>query len=61
MKNVNLLGLNSNNFENLHSRLQNWLRRKAAEAPTDVDANPNAAITCPHKALLPKTLTSAKR
>jgi hypothetical protein len=37
------------------------LRRKAAEAPTDVDASPNAAITCPHKALLPETSAGAKR
>ena len=45
----------------MHSRLQNWFCPKAAEAPADVDANPNAAITCPHKALLPETLTGTKR
>ena len=48
-------------MEYLCSRLQNWLRRKSAEAPTDVDASPNAAITCPHRALLPETSTGAKR
>lgn len=41
--------------------LQTWLRRKAAEAPTDFDASPTAAITCPHKALLPENFTGAKR
>ncbi|KAH7422547.1 hypothetical protein KP509_12G013700 [Ceratopteris richardii] len=41
--------------------LQNWLRRKAAEAPTEVDASPTAAITCPHKGLLPDKFPGAKR
>lgn len=41
--------------------LQNWLRRKAAEAPTQVDAWPTAAITCPHQALLPDNVAGAKR
>ncbi|MCO5549423.1 hypothetical protein L7F22_002894 [Adiantum nelumboides] len=41
--------------------LQNWLRRKAAEAPTEVDASPTASITCSHKALLPENFPGAKR
>lgn len=45
----------------MQCRLQNWSRRKAAEAPTEVDASPTAAITCPHKALLPDNFTGAKR
>ncbi|KAI5076548.1 hypothetical protein GOP47_0008613 [Adiantum capillus-veneris] len=41
--------------------LQNWLRRKAAEAPTEIDASPTASITCPHKGLLPENYPGAKR
>ncbi|MCO5561639.1 hypothetical protein L7F22_015260 [Adiantum nelumboides] len=41
--------------------LQNWLRRKAAEAPSEADGSPTASITCSHMALLPENSQGAKR
>ncbi|KAJ1379095.1 Ubiquitin-specific peptidase 48, partial [Sesbania bispinosa] len=41
--------------------LQQWWKRKIADAPSEADAGPTAAISCPHGQLLPEQATGAKR
>ncbi|XP_058724797.1 ubiquitin carboxyl-terminal hydrolase 26-like [Vicia villosa] len=43
------------------SWLQQWWKRKIADAPSEADAGPTAAISCPHEQLLPEQATGAKR
>lgn len=42
-------------------RLQQWWKRKVVDAPSEADAGPTAAISCPHGQLLPEQATGAKR
>lgn len=42
-------------------RLQQWLKRKILDAPSEGDAGPTEAITCPHEQLRPDQATGAKR
>lgn len=56
----------STNFTVMHSdfdicRLQQWLKRKILDAPSEGDAGPTEAITCPHEQLRPDQATGAKR
>ncbi|KAM3687625.1 hypothetical protein ACJW31_10G089000 [Castanea mollissima] len=41
--------------------LQQWLKRKILDAPSEGDAGPTEAITCPHEQLRPDQATGAKR
>ena len=43
------------------ARLQQWVRRKVADAPSDADAGPTAALRCPHGGLLPEQAATAAR
>lgn len=42
-------------------RLQQFVRRKVADAPSDADAGPTAALRCPHGGLLPEQAGAAAR
>lgn len=42
-------------------RLQQWVKRKILDAPSEADADPTASIRCPHGQLLPEQATGAKR
>ncbi|XP_015885340.2 ubiquitin carboxyl-terminal hydrolase 26 isoform X2 [Ziziphus jujuba] len=41
--------------------LQQWLKRKILDAPTEADAGPTASIRCPHGELMPEQAVGAKR
>ncbi|XP_020226068.1 ubiquitin carboxyl-terminal hydrolase 26 isoform X2 [Cajanus cajan] len=41
--------------------LQQWWKRKVLDAPSDADAGPTAAISCPHGQLMPEQAPGAKR
>ncbi|XP_014501559.1 ubiquitin carboxyl-terminal hydrolase 26 isoform X2 [Vigna radiata var. radiata] len=41
--------------------LQQWWKRKVLDAPSEADAGPTAAISCPHDQLLPEQAPGAKR
>ncbi|KAI4369312.1 hypothetical protein MLD38_017766 [Melastoma candidum] len=41
--------------------LQQWVKRKITDAPTEADAGPSASIRCPHDGLLPEKAAGAKR
>ncbi|KAK9699606.1 hypothetical protein RND81_08G184700 [Saponaria officinalis] len=41
--------------------LQQWLRRKATDNPSEADTGPTASIRCPHGGLLPEQAAGAKR
>ncbi|XP_061364323.1 ubiquitin carboxyl-terminal hydrolase 26-like [Gastrolobium bilobum] len=41
--------------------LQQWWRRKVADAPSEADGGPTAAISCPHQQLMPELAAGAKR
>ncbi|KAJ8773366.1 hypothetical protein K2173_028543 [Erythroxylum novogranatense] len=41
--------------------LQQWVRRKSIDAPSEADAGPTASIRCPHGQLLPEQAPGAKR
>jgi ubiquitin carboxyl-terminal hydrolase 48 len=41
--------------------LQQWWKRKVADAPSEADSGPTAAISCPHGQLMPEQATGAKR
>ncbi|XP_008219811.1 PREDICTED: ubiquitin carboxyl-terminal hydrolase 26 isoform X1 [Prunus mume] len=41
--------------------LQQWLKRKILDAPSEADAGPTASIRCPHGQLMPDQATGAKR
>ncbi|CAL0319194.1 unnamed protein product [Lupinus luteus] len=41
--------------------LQQWLKRKVLDAPTEADAGPTAVISCPHGQLKPEQAAGAKR
>ncbi|KAH7537797.1 hypothetical protein FEM48_Zijuj03G0131300 [Ziziphus jujuba var. spinosa] len=40
--------------------LQQWLKRKMLDAPTEADAGPTASIRCPHGELMPEQDVGAK-
>ena len=42
-------------------RLQQWLKRKILDAPSEADAGPTVSIRCPHGQLLPEQASGAKR
>lgn len=42
-------------------RLQQWVKRKILDAPSEADAEPTASIRCPHGQLLPEQAAGAKR
>ena len=42
-------------------RLQQWLKRKILDAPTEADAGPTVSIACPHGQLMPDQAAGAKR
>lgn len=42
-------------------RLQQWMKRKNLDAPSEADSRPTASISCPHGQLLPEQATGAKR
>eukprot|EP00257_Ricinus_communis_P017048 XP_015575390.1 ubiquitin carboxyl-terminal hydrolase 26 isoform X3 [Ricinus communis] len=41
--------------------LQQWVRRKNVDAPSEADAGPTASIRCPHGKLMPDQAPGAKR
>jgi ubiquitin carboxyl-terminal hydrolase 48 len=41
--------------------LQQWWKRKVSDAPSEADAGPTAAISCPHGQLMPEQAAGAKR
>ncbi|XP_051140687.1 ubiquitin carboxyl-terminal hydrolase 26 isoform X2 [Andrographis paniculata] len=41
--------------------LQQWLRRKNIDLPSDADSGPTASIRCPHGELMPELAPGAKR
>ncbi|XP_024020762.1 ubiquitin carboxyl-terminal hydrolase 26 [Morus notabilis] len=41
--------------------LQQWLKRKILDAPTEADAGPTVSIRCPHGELMPEEAVGAKR
>ncbi|XP_027330791.1 ubiquitin carboxyl-terminal hydrolase 26-like isoform X2 [Abrus precatorius] len=41
--------------------LQQWWKRKVVDAPSEADAGPTAAISCPHGQLMPEQAAGAKR
>nr|KYP34246.1 Ubiquitin carboxyl-terminal hydrolase 26 [Cajanus cajan] len=41
--------------------LQQWWKRKVVDAPSEADAGPTAAISCPHGQLMPAQAVGAKR
>ncbi|XP_027353801.1 ubiquitin carboxyl-terminal hydrolase 26-like [Abrus precatorius] len=41
--------------------LQQWWKRKVLDAPSEADAGPTAAISCPHGQLMPEQAPGAKR
>jgi len=41
--------------------LQQWLKRKILDAPSEADAGPTAPIRCPHGQLMPDQAAGAKR
>lgn len=41
--------------------MQQWWKRKVADAPSEADAGPTEAISCPHGQLMPEQATGAKR
>ncbi|XP_061346199.1 ubiquitin carboxyl-terminal hydrolase 26-like isoform X1 [Gastrolobium bilobum] len=41
--------------------LQQWLKRKVLDAPSEADTGPTAAISCPHGQLMPEQAAGAKR
>ncbi|WCJ44374.1 Ubiquitin carboxyl-terminal hydrolase 26 [Euphorbia peplus] len=43
------------------SWLQQWVRRKNNDAPSEADAGPTATIRCPHGGLMPEKAPGAKR
>ncbi|XP_050366869.1 ubiquitin carboxyl-terminal hydrolase 26 [Argentina anserina] len=43
------------------SWLQQWLKRKILDAPSEADAGPSVSIRCPHGQLLPEQASGAKR
>ncbi|XP_062022879.1 ubiquitin carboxyl-terminal hydrolase 26 [Rosa rugosa] len=43
------------------SWLQQWLKRKILDAPSEADAGPTVSIRCPHGQLLPEQAPGAKR
>ncbi|CAN1768243.1 Ubiquitin carboxyl-terminal hydrolase 26 [Linum perenne] len=43
------------------SWLQQWIKRKNLDAPSEADAGPTVSITCPHGHLLPEQAPGAKR
>ncbi|EXB60443.1 Ubiquitin carboxyl-terminal hydrolase 26 [Morus notabilis] len=47
--------------ELLNFRLQQWLKRKILDAPTEADAGPTVSIRCPHGELMPEEAVGAKR
>lgn len=46
---------------NARCRLQQWLKRKILDAPTEADAGPTVSIRCPHGKLMPEQAVGAKR
>ncbi|KAL5190121.1 Ubiquitin carboxyl-terminal hydrolase 26 [Glycine soja] len=45
----------------LDGKLQQWWKRKVLDAPSEADAGPTAAISCPHGQLMPEQAPGAKR
>ncbi|KAM7264292.1 hypothetical protein ACFE04_001975 [Oxalis oulophora] len=43
------------------SWLQQWVKRKNLDTPTEADAGPTASIRCPHGKLMPERAAGAKR
>ncbi|KAJ7528558.1 hypothetical protein O6H91_15G008100 [Diphasiastrum complanatum] len=41
--------------------LSQWMRRKSSDVPSEADAGPTAALSCPHGGLLPEEAPGAKR
>lgn len=41
--------------------LQQWLRRKNIDSPSEADTGPTASIRCPHGALMPEQASGARR
>ncbi|GAA0153013.1 cysteine protease [Lithospermum erythrorhizon] len=41
--------------------LQQWLRRKNIDSPSEADTGPTASIRCPHGALMPEQAAGARR
>ncbi|XP_039168601.1 ubiquitin carboxyl-terminal hydrolase 26-like isoform X2 [Eucalyptus grandis] len=41
--------------------LQQWVKRKITDAPSEADAGPTASIRCPHGQLMPEQAASARR
>ena len=41
--------------------MQQWLKRKILDAPSEADAGPTAPIRCPHGELMPDQAAGAKR
>ncbi|KAL2336663.1 hypothetical protein Fmac_011109 [Flemingia macrophylla] len=41
--------------------LQQWWKRKVVDAPSEADAGPTTAISCPHRQLMPEQAVGAKR
>lgn len=50
-----------NNVDVSLCRLQQWLRRKNLDVPSDADSGPTASIRCPHGDLMPELAPGAKR
>lgn len=48
-------------FNFWYCRLQQWLKRKILDAPSEADAGPTVSIKCPHGQLMPDQATGAKR
>ncbi|RDX67238.1 Ubiquitin carboxyl-terminal hydrolase 26 [Mucuna pruriens] len=45
----------------IDGKLQQWWKRKVLDAPSEADAGPTAAISCPHGQLMPEQAPGAKR
>lgn len=43
------------------TRLQQWVKRKITDAPSEADAGPTASIRCPHGQLMPEQAAGARR
>lgn len=58
---LNGRGLDDKTYLVSKTWLQQWVRRKVADAPSDADAGPTAALRCPHGGLLPEQAAAAAR
>ncbi|KAG0615456.1 hypothetical protein M758_5G042500 [Ceratodon purpureus] len=58
---LNGRGLDDKTYFVSRTWLQQWVRRKVADAPSDADAGPTAALRCPHGGLLPEQAAAAAR